>query len=274
MSKTNIMTAPKIELENLEEVYIELTNQNCNLKCKHCYIDFVPYKKIKDFIPVDIIKTSLEDMRKLGVKMVYLTGGEPLLHPDFNLILRTCLKYFSTTVWTNGVNINDKKARFLRKVEDEGSKELLFNISLDSADERKNDDLRGRGSFRKAVNAVQSLIKYGFMPRIILTNYYAEEQEDLMRGFEVLLKRYNIDIDDVIFEITPYFDKNKMLEITDRKAEAVNLPCKNSRILTGKGVYNCPFLAGDHRARSGSDFKTFSSKAYLETQICSQCISR
>ena len=48
-----ILTAPQVELTNLETLFIELTNQNCNLRCKHCYISFDPYKKIKDFITVE-----------------------------------------------------------------------------------------------------------------------------------------------------------------------------------------------------------------------------
>ena len=164
---TAILTAPMVELNSFDNLYIELTNQNCNLKCKHCYMNFDVYKKIKDFIPIEQIKQAIKDLEKYDIKMIYLTGGEPLLHPDFNAILRFCLKYKPVTIFSNGININDKKARFLKKVEDEGEQELFFNISIDSFDERKNDDLRGRGSFRKSIGAVQSLVKYAFILQYI-----------------------------------------------------------------------------------------------------------
>lgn len=269
---TTILTAPRVELSSLENLYIELTNQNCNLKCKHCYINFDPYKKIKDFIPIDTIKQALEDIKTLDVKMIYLTGGEPLLHPDFNTILRTCLKHLPVTICSNGLNINDKKARFLKKVEDEGDNELFFNISIDCYDEKRNDDLRGRGSFRKAVGAVQSLIKYTFIPTIKYTNFYNEEKDVIASSMKNILERYNIEFEDVILEILPYFDKTKtadMVELDEKTSEKLN--CRNSRILTGKGVYNCPMLVNDYRARTGSTLSAFSQKAYLETEICSQC---
>ena len=107
---TTIFTAPMVELETFDNLFIELTNQNCNLKCKHCYINFEPYKKIKDFISVDVIKQAIIDLKDYDVKMIYLTGGEPLLHPDFNTILRFCLKHKPVTIFSNGININDKKA--------------------------------------------------------------------------------------------------------------------------------------------------------------------
>ena len=166
------------------------------MRCKHCYISFEPYKKIKDFISFDSIKQAINDLKAYEIKMIYLTGGEPLLHPEFNSILRFCLKHKPVTIFSNGNNINDKKARFLKKVEDEGTNELFFNISIDNFDERKNDDLRGRGSFRKAIGAVQSLIKYSFIPTIKYTNYYNETPEIILESLSNLLNRYELSMDE------------------------------------------------------------------------------
>ena len=270
---TTILTAPQVELTNLDTLFIELTNQNCNLRCKHCYINFEPYKKIKDFIPFDTIKQAIADTKDLSVKMICLTGGEPLLHPDFNTILRFCLKHKPVTIFSNGININDKKARFLRKVEDEGEQELFFNISLDSYDERKNDDLRGRGSFRKAVGAIQSLIKYTFTPTVKYTNYYKEDENLIKSSMEKLWERYNIDRGDVVLEILPWFDKNLNTEPKNLSSQACKkLWCGKSRILTAKGIFNCPMLVNDYRARTGTTFKDFAKRCYLETPICAQCV--
>ena len=83
-----------------------------------------------------------------------------MLHPDFNTILRLCLKFSNVTVLTNGTLINDKKARFLRKIDDESNFETIYRISLDHYNEQKNDEIRGRGSYRKALLAIQSRYKY------------------------------------------------------------------------------------------------------------------
>lgn len=269
---TTILTAPKVELSSFDNLFIELTNQNCNLKCKHCYINFEPYKKIKDFIPIEQIKQAIKDLESFDIKMIYLTGGEPLLHPDFNAILRFCLKHKPVTIFSNGININDKKARFLKKVEDEDKNELFFNISIDSFDERKNDDLRGRGSFRKSIGAIQSLVKYAFTPTIKYTNFYNDSEESILDMMAAAFERYNLSENDIVLEILPYFDKKLNLDMPNKDVNILNLCCKNSRILTNKGIFNCPILVNDYRARSGSTFEAFSKKCYLETEICAQCV--
>lgn len=36
----NILTSPKSELVSFDSLFIEMSVKACNLKCKHCYIDF------------------------------------------------------------------------------------------------------------------------------------------------------------------------------------------------------------------------------------------
>ena len=177
------MQAPVVETEELNNLFFELTNKCCNLKCTHCYIKRNPFKKEKDFLSLDKIKQSLIMAKKENLKSVYLTGGEPMMHPDFNTILRMCLKISNTTILTNGTFINDKKARFLRKIDDESDFETIYRISFEHFDEQKNDLIRGRGSFRKALFAVQNLYKYDFNPIISITDYYKEPREKMFEGF-------------------------------------------------------------------------------------------
>ena len=118
-------------LKELNNLFIEMTAKSCNQRCKHCYIDFPMYKKVEDFISIDIIKNALNDTTKDNIKCIYLTGAEPMTHPDFNAILRLCLKRCSVCICTNGSFINEKKARFLKKVEGESDNEIIFKISID-----------------------------------------------------------------------------------------------------------------------------------------------
>ena len=86
------MQAPVVQTEELNNLFFELTNKNCNLKCTHCYIERNPYKKEKDFLPLEKIKQTLLSIKRDKIRSLYLTGGEPMMHPDFNSILRMCLK--------------------------------------------------------------------------------------------------------------------------------------------------------------------------------------
>src|SRR5574344_162874 len=268
----SLIVAPSVEMTNLENLFFELTASTCQLKCKHCYINFFNAKKKNDFLHIDKIKSALSNLKGEKIKYIYLTGGEPMLHPDFNSILRLCLKKASVTIMTNGQSINEKKARFLKKVQDENNlnHEIVFKISLDHFKEKENDDLRGRGSFRKAVCAVQSLAKYDFNPILNIVNYYGLAENELIEGFSSLFSRYGFILEKINFNIIPFFDKYKKVEHTNNLIPKINLDCKTARILSQNGVYNCPLTVNDNRCRAGSDFSSFSKKNYLETEFCKQ----
>lgn len=273
----NILTSPKSELVSFDSLFIELSMKACNLKCKHCYIDFKNEKNVKNFIHIDKIKEALFDLKNENIKFIHLTGAEPMLHPDFNSILRFCLKHSSTVIHTNGYSINDKKARFLKKVEEENKKgnELIMKLSLEHYDERTNDEIRGRGSYRKCLHSIQSLLKYGFNPIITVVNHFNEDENTLKMNIKNVFDTINFAADDMNINIVPLIKKNE-----DCKTEInvntpyINLDCSHSRILTQSGVYNCPLTTDDYRGRSGGTFKDYSKTAMLETPTCTYCMSK
>lgn len=269
-----IIKAPCVNLSKLESIFIEMTAQNCNLRCKHCYIDFKD-KKVKDFIPLEKVKQNLNMADCKDLEYIHLTGAEPMMHPDFNHILRLCLKYSSVVIHTNALNINDKKARFLRKVEEENNlnHEIIFMISIDHYIEKENDLIRGRGSYRKAVHAIQSLVKYEFNPILSIVNHFNTDEKELKEHFKELCNSLNFETTDLNFKIIPLLTKTRKEEIPEYiQKDILNIECVNSRTLTINGVFSCPLLSSDNRGKCGNDFKDFSKKSYLETSYCCQCI--
>ena len=272
-----IITSPKSELTTFDSLFIELSMKSCNLKCKHCYIDFRQEKNVKNFIHIDKIKEAFIDLKEEKIKYIHLTGAEPMLHPDFNSILRYCLKRTSTVIHTNGYSINDKKARFFKKVEEENNKnnEIIIKLSLEHYDERTNDEIRGRGSYRKCLHAIQSLLKYGFNPLITVVNHFNEDETFLRRKLEEVFQEIGFFTEDININIIPLINKNVYIETkTLEKDIYTNLDCSKGRILTNNGVYTCPLNTEDYRGRSGSDFKEYSKICMLETPSCSYCMSK
>ena len=273
--KVMFMTPPKVEIVELQNLFFQLCTKTCNLKCKYCYIEKNPYKNEEDFIHIDKIKESLMLMKGKKLNSIYLTGGEPLMHPDFNQILRMCLKISNTTIMSNGIMINDKKARFLRKIDDESQFETIYRISLDSTDEIENDNLRGRGSFRKAVCAILSLLKYEFNPIISVVNYKNRTKEEIFDDFQKFFKKRDFEIEEINLKILPYFPNN--LEMNDFEENPdmekyKNLDCTTSRIVCQNGVYSCPILANDYRARLGTSLDDCSNTTFLDCEKCSICL--
>ncbi len=269
MKTKNLYQVPKCELKELNNLFIEMTAKNCNQHCKHCYIDFPQTKAPKDFINIDKIKKALIDTKMENLYCIYLTGAEPMMHPDFNAILRLCLTVTNVCICTNGSFLNEKKIRFLKKVEDESDKEIIFMLPIDHYNEIKNDDIRGRGSYRQILHAAKTLSKYNFNPIFDITNYYKEDKKTLLTQFKIVFDNLNIQVEDYNFQVNEYFDKYSKEEnfVQDYK----NLDCMTGRILTEKGVYVCPFLANDYRGRMGTDFSDYSKKVCLETPYCAIC---
>ncbi|HIS83608.1 TPA: radical SAM protein [Candidatus Scatenecus faecavium] len=268
---TNLFQAQTCQLKELNNLFIELTAKNCNQRCKHCYIDFPLSKNVKDFISIDLIKEALNDTKSENIECIYLTGAEPMTHPDFNSILRLCLKRTNVCICTNGSFINEKKARFLKRVEDESNFEIIFQLSIDHYNEVKSDDIRGRGTYRQVLHAVKSLIKYGFNPILCVRDFYNEGREKILEGFKPVCEKIGFDACESNFKINNFYDKNSKDEI-EFQTGWESLDCEHGRMLTAKGVYTCPFLANDHRGRSGADFKDYSRKNHLETDFCASCM--
>lgn len=266
---TKSFTTNTNTLIKMNNLFIEMTEHNCNQRCKHCYIDFPIKKNIQDFIAIEKVTQALSDLKDENIQIIYLTGAEPMLHPNFNAILRQCLKKSSVCICTNATLINEKKARFLKKVEGEGKHEIIFKLSINHFDEIKNDNIRCRGAYRLTLNAIKSLIKYDFNPIIEITNYYNESEKVLKQEFTKIFKKFDFDATDINFQINPYHDRYKEWEKEIKPN--TNFDCNWGRILTTKGIYTCPFLANDHRGFCGCDFKNYSTKNMLESEFCQTC---
>ena len=264
---TSIYTAPIYKLEQLNNIFIELTAKNCNNRCKQCYLDLpTTSKHIKDFISIDRIKEALYDTKYENIKCIYLTGAEPMTHPDFNAILRLCLKRCNVCICTNGSFLNEKKIRFLNKVESEGNSQIFFKLSLVHFDEIENDKVKYRGNFRQTIFALKTLSRYNFLSVLSIQNYFKLDKNILSERFNQIFKDneiYNTDIK--IITSHPDFD-----DINFEK-QSQQTDCMFGRTLGVNGIYSCPFLSNDYRGRVGSSFKNFSENIIAETDFCATC---
>lgn len=264
---TVVYTAPVVKMEQLKDIFIELTAKNCNIRCRECYIKFPYTKNIKDFIKIDVIKKMLTELQEEEIRCIYLTGAEPMTHPDFNSILRLCLKKSNVCIMTNASFINEKKARFLKNVEREGFNRIFFKLSFAHYDEMKNDAVRSRGAYRQNIYALKCLDKYEFINILSVANYYKEQHSLIVEQFTEKLESWGIE--NAIIQVSEWVN-DTMPE--DRMDTDTPTDCKTSRTLTANGVFSCPFLANDYRGRCGSDFSDYSDTVRLETNFCATCI--
>jgi radical SAM protein with 4Fe4S-binding SPASM domain len=133
-----LLKSPDPSLRYLE---LQITGK-CNLRCAHCYIGSGSHE-----LPVEIVEKVLREFESLQGLRVLITGGEPLLHSRFDEINRM-LPGFSVrkVLFTNGTLLNRGILEGLNVDE--------VQISIDGL-EAGHDSLRGRGTFRTAMEAIK-----------------------------------------------------------------------------------------------------------------------
>ncbi len=72
----------------LRSIHIDLTSV-CNERCIHCYI---PHENKLHHMDFSLFKKILDESIEMKVLNYTITGGEPLLHPNFLEIIKLCRK--------------------------------------------------------------------------------------------------------------------------------------------------------------------------------------
>lgn len=140
----------------------------------------------------------MRDLKRLGVKVIDFTGGEPLLHRELDVLLREAKKQgMITTVTSNGL-LFPKQAEKLRGLID------MLHFSLDSPDRDEHDKSRGVKCFDKVMESIEIARRLGERPDIIFTVF--EDNVDKIRRIweEVCLPN------DLILILNPVFEYNEV----------------------------------------------------------------
>ena len=148
-----------------KNLIFEITTR-CNHNCQHCYnvwkipdinypTDELSFKKIKKLLEKVIPETDC--------RVFTLTGGEPLLHPDFFRTIEFLNKYdLQLNLITNGTLLTENNIKWLiqHKID-------IFELPLLSDKRSVHDSLSGvDGAFDKVTEAIVKIRKYG--GRVIL----------------------------------------------------------------------------------------------------------
>ncbi|MDD3453649.1 MAG: radical SAM protein [Bacilli bacterium] len=155
-------------IKNPLYVYLELNNK-CNLNCKFCSVS----KKQNDYIKIEEIKKILDELKKNGILDVYYTGGEPLLHPDFDEIIEYASSLeFRQTLLTNGI-VLDRHINAVKKI-------LCVCVSLHGT-EQKHNELTSSNCYQRVISNIK-LIQKNTNVKINYTVTYDNQNIDEMKS--------------------------------------------------------------------------------------------
>ncbi len=134
----------------------------CNLHCKHCYLSANVNGKL--LLPIDLVQRTLDEANELGIKSVQFSGGEPLLYPHIDEVLKSTIgKNFVVTISTNSTLINEHFARLFLEAG------VRVVTSIDGPEEY-HDIFRGKsGCFTEASKGISHLTSFGVPVKIVTT---------------------------------------------------------------------------------------------------------
>ena len=160
------------------------TNFDCNLACDYCCVRSSPQAP-RRALGLDAIRRIAAEAPALGVKDIFVTGGEPMLLADIALVLAVCSSAAPTTLLTNGLLFKGPALEAMRGLDRE---RVVLQISLDSPTPPLHDLHRGAGTWTRAWRGARAAMDEGFRVRLAATVSTAEDDA----AFHAFLEREGI----------------------------------------------------------------------------------
>jgi Predicted Fe-S oxidoreductases len=135
-----------------EILLIEIT-RSCNLRCVHCFNE--SSDAISNF-SCDSIIAACKTLDNYGIKQIILSGGEPVIHPDFIKIIEEIMNNceIPIKVLTNGTLLTPYIVDFLIK------NSISLQITLNGHNELIDGAMRN-SAFEKTVKNIKKIIERG-----------------------------------------------------------------------------------------------------------------
>jgi sulfatase maturation enzyme AslB (radical SAM superfamily) len=124
------------------------------------------------------VQQIAREAAELGVKEIFVTGGEPFLLEDIGEILLACAAAAPTTVLTNGMLFTGRRAETLKALPRD---RIVLQISLDSPTPERHDLHRGPGTWARTREGIQRARALGFRVRLAATVSTDSEEEEFRR---------------------------------------------------------------------------------------------
>ena len=148
--------------------------ERCNLRCTYCMPEHgIPLSPRSHIMTYEEIYQIASIFVRNGVTKIRLTGGEPLIRKDIDVILKKLASLnVELSITTNAILVD----RFIDILKENGIRNI--NASLDSLDPEKFKHITRRNNFKKVFKNVHLLLKEGFQVKlnVVLIKDFNEEE--------------------------------------------------------------------------------------------------
>jgi radical SAM protein with 4Fe4S-binding SPASM domain len=260
---------------------IELTAR-CNLDCRHCYINLSAgdqQAKVKE-LSLDQISDIADQAISLGALWCLITGGEPLLRPDFSdVYLMLKKKGLLVSVFTNACLVTEEHVKLFQAFPPRDIEISVYGINEGTYQKVT----RRPGSYAAYRKGLDLLLKGGVKPRLKamalrsnvhelseIAAFCRQYTKDYFRFDPLLHLRYDgnpVRNQEIIAErLSP--DEIVAIEQADEsRAEALQKDCDNL-ILPGASDHNCDCIF--HCGAGNSSFTVGYDGAF---RLCSALVN-
>ena len=142
------------------------TNFDCNLACLYCCAESSPKADARRLDPA-VVGPLFAQFREQGGKELLLTGGEPFMHPQLGELIDAAAG-LERTILTNAMVFQRGRRRELLESID---RDVVMQVSLDSATPEIHDKMRGAGSWARALDGIGLAHSLGFRVKIAATRF-------------------------------------------------------------------------------------------------------
>lgn len=132
----------------------------CNQRCSCCYA-MADIMQAKQTMSLEEAKKSIDFFEMIGIKTYTILGGEPLIYPYINEIIKYAIsKNITSWIVTNGLMLSDSE--FGNKLFEDG---LIGGcLSMFSLNKEIHESITNvKGSYDKLIKALENIKRYDWI---------------------------------------------------------------------------------------------------------------
>jgi hopanoid biosynthesis associated radical SAM protein HpnH len=169
----------------------------CNLECVGCGKIQHPEATLKRRMPVEQALAAIEEC---GAPMVSIAGGEPLIHPEIDVIARELVKRKKYVFLCTNAILMKKKLDLFKP-----DRYFAWAVHIDGLRERHDESVDREGTFDKAVDAIKAAKDAGFRVTTNTTIFTHDSPESVRQVLDFL--QYELDVDAMMISPAYAYEK-------------------------------------------------------------------
>ncbi len=248
---------------SVESIRVSVT-QRCNLNCIYCHNE--GQENTSKEMSVEEIDRILSIAKKIEIKEVKFTGGEPLIRKDIVEIVKAGRRYMEDVSMTsNGTLL----APMAKKLKEAGLNRI--NISLDTINRERYKKITGKDIVYRVIKGIKEAVKVGFYPVKVNIVAFPNEWEDIFETIKFVLKigampqiieainigrnKQSYAIDEIEKKIASMAKSVRQRKLHHRKVYTIDYDGIEGDVEIVKPMHNSEFCANCNRIRLTSDGK-------------------